>query len=216
VKNNDLTTTQTSAGTLHYVPIVTLHRTGAENLSWLSMALLVLLISTTTAISAHAQTYSVLFRFAGGNGSGPSVLVQGFDGDLYGVTAAGGVTGKNSGTIFKISPSGTFTTLYTFCAQTGCPDGAIPGAALVLGTDGNFYGTTVYGGANNVGTVFKVTPDGTLTTLYSFCTARSCTAGDRPSGSLILGTDGNFYGTTQFGGEALTRAGSSKLLQAGL
>ena len=215
MKNNDLTTTQTSAGTLHYAPIVTLHRASAEDLSWLSMALLALLISATTAISAHAQTYSVLFRFAGGNGSGPSALVQGFDGDLYGVTAAGGVTGKNSGTIFKISPTGTFTTLYTFCAQTGCPDGAYPGAALVLGTDGNFYGTTSSGGAHNVGTVFKVTPDGTLTTLYSFCTAPSCSEGDRPNGSLILGTDGNFYGTTQFDGGSAHKGGVFKITPSG-
>ncbi len=72
------------------------------------------------------------------------------------------------GTVFKITPSGTLTTLYSFCPQSGCTDGAEPNAALVQATDGNFYGTTFEGGANGVGTVFKITPSGTLTTLHSF------------------------------------------------
>ncbi len=73
------------------------------------------------------------------------------------------------GTVFKITPSGTLTTLYSFCSQSGCTDGLEPEAVLVQGTDGNFYGTTIFGGTNGEGTVFKITPGGQLTTLYSFC-----------------------------------------------
>jgi uncharacterized repeat protein (TIGR03803 family) len=72
--------------------------------------------------------------------------------------------------VFKIAPSGALTTLYNFCTQDECADGATPNASLVQGTDGSFYGTTVHGGANLVGgTVFKITAGGALTTLYSFC-----------------------------------------------
>src|SRR5208337_4428285 len=99
------------------------------------------------------------------------------------------------GTVFTITPGGTLTTLYSFCSQSGCTDGANPYAALVQGTDGNFYGTTLGGAAN--GTVFKMTPGGTLTTLYTFC--YGCT-GVSPYAALVQGSDGNFYGTTSFGG----------------
>jgi uncharacterized repeat protein (TIGR03803 family) len=119
-------------------------------------------------------------------------LVQGTNGDLYGTTYSGGANG--SGTVFKISPSGTLTTLWRFCSQPGCADGKYPGAALVQATNANFYGTTSAGGANNGGTIFKITPSGSLTTLYSFC----CTAG--PNGALIQSTNGDFYGTTYEGG----------------
>jgi uncharacterized repeat protein (TIGR03803 family) len=107
------------------------------------------------------------------------------------------------GTVFKITPSGTLTTLYSFCSQSGCTDGY--GPVLLQATDGNFYGTTVYGGANTTGcggggcgTVFKITPSGTLTTLYSFCSQSGCTDGSGPN-SLVQDTNGMFYGTT-FGG----------------
>jgi len=107
--------------------------------------------------------------------------VQATDGNFYGTTSAGGVfnlngcRGDNCGTVFKITPNGTLTTLYDFCAQTNCTDGWFPQAGLVQATDGNFYGTTENGGTissycfQGCGTVFKVTPAGALTTLYSFC-----------------------------------------------
>ena len=82
------------------------------------------------------------------------------------------------GTVFKMTPSGTLTTLYSFCPQPQpyCVDGAFPSAGLVQATDGNFYGTTAQGGtSSNAGTVFKITPSGTLTTLYSFCPQYPCT-----------------------------------------
>src|SRR5208282_2859865 len=99
--------------------------------------------------------------------------------------------------------SGTLTTLYSFCIQTGCPDGSYPYAGLIQPTDGNFYGTTSSGGASNFGTVFKITPAGALTTLYSFCSQPKCTDGYTPEGSLVQGSDGNFYGTTDSGGAAM-------------
>jgi uncharacterized repeat protein (TIGR03803 family) len=90
---------------------------------------------------------------------------------------------------------------------TNCADGANPYGGLVQGTDGNFYGTASSGGvgrnclANHAcGTIFKITPKGRLTTLYSFCTAVNCTDGEDPSAGLVQAVDGNFYGTTYSGG----------------
>jgi len=121
-----------------------------------------------------------------------SVLVQGVDGNFYGTTEFGGTNGS-AGTVFKMTPAGKLTTLYAF---TGGDDGAVPIPGLAVGADGNFYGTTIEGGSNNVGTVFRITPSGTLTTLYTF-------AGDdgaNPWGGLVQSTDGNLYGTTENGG----------------
>jgi uncharacterized repeat protein (TIGR03803 family) len=129
-------------------------------------------------------------------------LVQGTDGNFYGTTAFGGTNytcylGEPCGTIFKITPSGTLTTLHNFDGT----DGARPYAGLLLGSDGDFYGTTYYGGigsANGAGTIFKITPSGTLTTLFKFSFVTK--DGAYPNGGLIQGTDGNFYGTTSAGG----------------
>ncbi|MGP8198399.1 MAG: choice-of-anchor tandem repeat GloVer-containing protein [Limisphaerales bacterium] len=138
---------------------------------------------------------------------GPNDLVQGTDGNFYGTTRQGG--SNFSGTIFKISPTGSFTLLHTFAAESlnlsgyqTSADGAMPAGALVQGSDGNFYGTTRYGGSNDAGTVFQVTPDGAFTSLYSFTlpsTGSVATSGAVPN-ALTLGGDGAFYGTTQQGG----------------
>jgi uncharacterized repeat protein (TIGR03803 family) len=133
-------------------------------------------------------------------------LVQADDGDLYGTTLVGGANSPPSvmggaGTIFKITPSGTLTTLYSFCAQVNCADGEFPYAGLIQGADGNLYGTTAFGGANSAGTVFRITPSGTLTTLYSFCTQANCADGEAPYAGLVQATDGDFYGTTGQGGD---------------
>jgi uncharacterized repeat protein (TIGR03803 family) len=125
-------------------------------------------------------------------------LVQGSDGNLYGTTSAGGNDGVNGGygTIFKITPTGTLTTIYNFPGYTQSS------SALIQGADGNFYGTT-YTGGNGVygayGTFFTVTPGGALTTLYSFCNLQSCADGSYPQ-NIYLATDGNFYGITLSGG----------------
>ena len=129
--------------------------------------------------------------------------MQASDGNFYGTTWGGG---SNScewgcGTVYKITPEGALTTLYSFCAQPNCTDGINPYASLVQGTDGNFYGTTGWAGAYGYGTVFKITPAGALTTLYNFCAAGyPCADGQLPYASLVQATDGNFYGTTYMGG----------------
>ncbi|HUY12003.1 MAG TPA: choice-of-anchor tandem repeat GloVer-containing protein [Terriglobia bacterium] len=133
-------------------------------------------------------------------------LVQATDGNFYGPTYSGGgnnvCSGSGCGTIFKITPSGTLTTLYSFCVVGySCPDGEAPQGGLVQAANGNFYGTTVEGGTDGDGTIFKITPSGTLTTLYSFCSQSGCTDGAFPYARLVQATDGNFYGTT-FGGGA--------------
>ncbi|MGH9430135.1 MAG: choice-of-anchor tandem repeat GloVer-containing protein [Terriglobia bacterium] len=140
------------------------------------------------------------------DGSDPEApLVQGTDGNFYGTTAENGANDLEYGTVFRITPSGTLTTLYNFCSQGGmaCTDGVSPRGALIQGPDENFYGTTYAGGANGAGgTIFKMTPSGMLTTLYSFCAqgGDACTDGSDPDAGLVLATDGNLYGTTEYGG----------------
>jgi uncharacterized repeat protein (TIGR03803 family) len=166
----------------------------------------VLLPAVITTQSAQAQTFTTLHSFDGTDGENPyyAGLVQATNGNLYGTTYGGGANGY--GTVYKITPGGTLTTVYNFCSQSGCVDGASPAAGLILATNGNFYGTTHSGGVNNnpcldsCGTVFRITPSGTLTTLYSFCTQSACTDGDVPITGLIQATDGNFYGVTGYGG----------------
>jgi uncharacterized repeat protein (TIGR03803 family) len=125
------------------------------------------------------------------NGSNPYVLLQTPDGNLYGATSGGGADGY--GTIFEVAPDGSaFTTLVNFDSTD---NGSYPNT-LILASDGNFYGTTSNGGPSDSGTVFEMTPDGTLTTLFTF-------SGDGNGAypvSLVQGDDGNFYGTTTGGG----------------
>lgn len=125
-------------------------------------------------------------------------LVQGTDGKFYGTTGYGGA--HNAGTVFKIGTSGKLTTLYNFCAKTNCQDGSGPGAGLVLASDGNFYGTTAGGGTHSLGTVFKITTAGKLTTLYSFCSKTNCTDGSGPMVKLVQAKNGKLYGITSHGG----------------
>jgi uncharacterized repeat protein (TIGR03803 family) len=147
-----------------------------------------------------AGALSILVSFTGANGQEPFAgLVQGIDGNFYGTTGGGG--SSSNGTVFELTPAGAFATLASFNGTNG----EDPFATLVQGSDGNFYGSTGFGGNTYVspstpgdGTVFKITPAGTLTTLVSFTGAN----GQEPVGSLVQGTDGNFYGTTQFGGSS--------------
>jgi len=125
----------------------------------------------------------------GGNSSAP--LIQGPNGNFYGTTAYGGTNGQ--GEIFSLTANGTLSILASF---TDYLNGSYPQAGLVQGADGNFYGTTSGGGAYDYGTVFKITPTGTLTTLHSF----DYSDGYSPVAGLVQGADGNFYGTTEYGG----------------
>jgi uncharacterized repeat protein (TIGR03803 family) len=133
------------------------------------------------------------------DGSYPiAALIQEPGGDLYGTTYQGGANPR-TGTVFKITRSGTFSTLHSFCVQSECPDGAAP-AGLVRTADGALYGTTMVGGAHGRGTIFKITTSGTLTTLYSFCAQSGCPDGFSPSNTLMQATNGDLYGTTADGG----------------
>jgi uncharacterized protein (TIGR03437 family) len=205
----------------------------------------VFLFCAAMGVPSHAQTLTTLASFNGTNGQYPGGILQGADGNFYGVAGSGGpdlffkvtpsgtltdvltfpssipdgyFTGTvmqasdgnfygtsnfhevGNGTIFKITPAGVLTTLYTFDGIHG----SYPSGRLIQGSDGNLYGTTQNGGANppipgfnaGPGTIFKITPGGTLTTLYSF----SGPDGSEPVGDLIQGADGNFYGTTEIGG----------------
>ncbi len=132
----------------------------------------------------------------------PAALVQASNGVIYGANQAGGAYGQ--GTIFKITTGGALTTLHAFCSVEqfeNCPDGAPSYSALVQGTDGNLYGTTEFGGSNFFGgTAFRLTQAGVFTTLHTFGSKGDL--GTNPTGGLVQGADGNFYGTTVSGGSA--------------
>ena len=151
-----------------------------------------------------AQTLTVL------SGPVPTAvgLVQGSDGNFYVTTSGYSSNPCHCGAVFRITPSGSLTSLYSF---RGGNDGGVPTAPLVQGSDGNFYGTTTRGGTNveffglppGYGTVFRVTPSGILTNLYSF----HGSDGAFPDAGLVEGNDGYFYGTTQFGGASFNPSG---------
>jgi uncharacterized repeat protein (TIGR03803 family) len=128
-----------------------------------------------------------------------SQLVQGLDGNLYGATQSGGNVNKtlcpsSCGTIYKITPAGALSIVYSFCSLANCGDGFSP-ASLLLASDGNFYGVTQAGGLSDdncqrgCGTIFKLTPQGVLTTLYYFDPDNTFSPRQ-----IIQGADGNFYG----------------------
>jgi uncharacterized repeat protein (TIGR03803 family) len=121
-----------------------------------------------------------------------STLVQDADGSFYGTTQGGGTNG-GWGTIFRITPTGILTSLFSF-ANT---NGALPFAGLAQDSGGTFYGTTTAGGAYGAGTVFKLAADGTFTSLYSFTGGND---GSNCYGGLLLASDGNLYGTAESGG----------------
>lgn len=152
-------------------------------------------------ITSTAQTFTILANFDGSNGSQPvAALVQGLDGSFYGPTTAGGA--YSGGTVFKVTQQGTLTAIYSFCAQSGCPDGRQADSQMIQALDGNFYGTTTFGGINdNYGTVYKITAEGKLKTLYEFCSQSNCSDGAYLYGGIIQATNGNFYGTTNEGGD---------------
>jgi uncharacterized repeat protein (TIGR03803 family) len=172
----------------------------------------VVYLAQGTDVLYQAEGYGSIFRvttngqlttplsFDNSDGARAGALTQGPDGSFYGTTLWGGPhTNINPyvgfGTIFKVSTDGLLTTLYSF---TGGADGGWPYAGLVLGKDGNFYGTAFSGGRQfyGYGAIFQVAPDGTYTNLHAFASSD----GANPYAGLIQGSDGNFYGTTYAGG----------------
>ncbi len=161
-------------------------------------------------IHAHADTalFTTLHSFNGSDGAYPlGSLIQGNDGNFYGTSSSGGTdyngpdqygAANGYGTVFKMTPSGAFTTLVFFNGTNG----SNPTAGLVQDNDGNFYGTAASGGITNMyfpagwGTVFKMTPAGNLTNLMFF----NGTNGANPRNSLIQDNAGNLYGPTYYGG----------------
>jgi uncharacterized repeat protein (TIGR03803 family) len=146
--------------------------------NWSMKAGGIILLMTGMAVPLLAQkTFKSLHSFHKTDGRYPSgELVQATNGNLYGTTYQGGANvctnGKvefGCGTVFAITPSGTLTTIYSFCSHSNCADGYEPVTGLIQATNGNLYGTTQNGGASGGGTVFSMTPSGTLTTLYYFC-----------------------------------------------
>ena len=144
-------------------------------------------------------TPTVLHTFDCNDGAYPiAPLVLGTNGNLYGTTQAGGLSGTGSagaGTVFEITSGGTFTTIHNF----NFADGAVPMGALEQAADGNFYGVTYQGGSHSEGTFFVISPGGrTFQTLYNFTGGSD---GGTPGTGLVLGADGNFYGTTSGSGQ---------------
>ncbi|MGC9951078.1 MAG: choice-of-anchor tandem repeat GloVer-containing protein [Bryobacteraceae bacterium] len=185
-------------------------------MNWRNRTYAVFTLCAAAAMALPAQTFTTLHSFDGADGEYPiGALVQGVDGSLYGTTSYAGTKCNYpcGGTVFKIALGGTLTTLYDFCAKSECLDGDGPNA-LLLASDGSLYGTTFYGGANGLstgpysgyGTVFKITPAGKLTTLYSFCSQSGCADGRDPEG-LVQAANGDLYGTTGFGGICPSTAG---------
>lgn len=134
-------------------------------------------------------TFSILHYFPYTATNTIPGLVLAPDGTLYGLTELGGI---GTGNAYSITSDGTYIDLHDFGCSCGTPDGSEPVGPLTLGSDGNFYGLTIFGGTVNNGTMFKMTPGGVVTPLHSFTVAE----GGGPAGGVVQGTDGRFYGMT--------------------
>jgi uncharacterized repeat protein (TIGR03803 family) len=173
------------------------------------------IIFKITPSGAFSTLYSFCAQTNCADGELPvgGALIQATDGNLYGVTNSGGISSR--GTVFKITLGGALTTLYSFCSQTGCADGAKPYAALVQGSDGNLYGTTVDGGPANDGATFQITMDGAFAPIYDFCLQAGCPDGQLLYAGLAQHTNGRLYGAAYHGG-AYSRNGTIYKLSVGL
>jgi uncharacterized repeat protein (TIGR03803 family) len=149
-------------------------------------------------------TMTTLVKFSGAlsstkGGGSVAELVQASDGNFYGTTPVGG--SGNRGTIFKMTPGGALTTLVEFANDDS--KGVEPHAALAEGNDGNLYGTTTGGGTQGQGTIFQVTPGGSFKTVWNFSNPNAKSRGSAGiTGPLLKDKDGNFYGTTKWGGRS--------------
>jgi uncharacterized repeat protein (TIGR03803 family) len=155
-------------------------------------------LGTAYEIADGHETFLHSFG-SGSDGAYPyAALIADKAGNLYGTASSLGL--HRQGVVFELTPGGAETILYSFCAAANCADGAAPRCALQFDSSGNLYGTTGGGGANNEGTVFKLSPRGTETVLYSFCTAANCTDGAVPFAGVIGDPATGLYGTTYYGG----------------
>ncbi len=185
-------------------------RFGEANRGPLAQAGTVFKISSTGAWSKLHDFCAQALCADGANLVGP--LVQGTDGSLYGATTFGGTGGGSGercdvgqcGIVFKISPSGTFKTLHSFCSQANCLDGVFPTNGLTQASNGSFYGATANGGTNGGGKIYKITGGGAFSVIYNFCSAANCAFGGNVDGSLVQGTDCFLYGTASSGGSGGT------------
>jgi uncharacterized repeat protein (TIGR03803 family) len=186
----------------------------------MSLAIAVVVLAVAAAAPMQAQTYSALYEFGGQtrdptNPQYSGLIAQGRDGNLYS-TAPATPLGLCSfcGAVFNITPSGTVTVVYDFNDATG--SGYTPFSGLILGIDGNFYGTTKVAGTFGGGTLFKITASGTLTTRYNFGACKyPCKDGLYPIAPPVQGTDGSFYGTTPYTNDGTDSGVVYKLTSAG-
>ncbi len=151
--------------------------------------------------SAGVRTTLVNFTGTSGANSGASPygsLVQGSDGNFYGMTYGGGA--GDLGTVFKLTSAGVRTTLVEFTGTSGANPGRSPYGSLLQGTDGSFYGMTLFGGTGDLGTVFEMTSAGVRTTLVNFTGSSGANPGRSPRSSLVQASEGSFYGMTSQGG----------------
>ena len=153
------------------------HHCWFNKLFTVTIATATLVASGLAGPGMAAVPFSTLHQFTTATSNARSSLLLASDGNMYGLADSG------NGMAFKVASDGTVTTIHYF---TGT-DGRQPQGQLVQGADGNLYGTTVYGGANDGGTIFEMTTAGVVTTLYTFG------YGGNPAGGLIIGADGNFY-----------------------
>ena len=185
----------------------------------LALALTLPLIAANAA-HASSGTIQPIFTFPCPNtlsgicadGYRPDVLIQASDGNFYGAAqlTTFGTSNPQGGTLFKVTPSGQFTLLFTFTADGhgNYLNGNNPASGLLEANDGFLYGLTFEGGANNGGVLFRISKSGTaFEVVHNFCSAVSCADGNLPT-SLILGHDGNLYGVTVFGGSSAGNCGA--------
>jgi len=184
-----------------------------------SIFLMALMLAVAMTGAAHAYKLRTLYSFCiqGGCADGrepASGLLQDSSGNLYGTALFGGANGV--GAIYELVPNARKTkwkykVLYSFC---GCTDGSDPLSSLIIDNAGNLYGTTMAGGANDGGVVYRLVPNAkrtqwTLETLYSFCSASDCSDGRLPQSDLAYTGKGSgapydgtspLYGTTSQAG----------------
>ena len=184
-------------------------RRAASERGYMALFAMLAMVAIAGGSASAAPTETVLYPFCSkpscSDGERPwTGLTADSIGNLYGTTSRGGAS--DAGTVFKLSPGGTYTVLHSF---KGGSDGAIPHAGLIADSSGNLYGTTEYGGASGCGlgglgcgVVFKLSAGGTETVLYSFCSKPGCSDGANPYAGLIADSSGNLYGTAVNGGAA--------------